>query len=111
MNIKLKEIYALHFLILFCVSLSVLSQDQIKGQVLEINRNTPVVFATIQLKQSKNGFITDENGYFRLPRLYKDIADTLIISSIGFVSKEIPVATLGNKEINSIFLKPRIEVR
>ncbi len=109
MNSKLKEIYILHFLILFSFSFSVLSQDEIKGQVLEIDRNTPVVFATIQLKQSKNGFITDENGYFRLPKLYKDIGDTLIISSIGYVSKEIPVGTLDNKELNSIFLKPRTE--
>jgi len=105
------KIKALQFSILFLIwpFFSGYAQEEIKGQVLDLELRTPVVFATIQFKQSKNGFVTDESGYFRLPESYKNRRDTLVISSIGFITKKIPIITLEDDEINTIFLKPKVE--
>jgi hypothetical protein len=93
-------------------SFSVHGQElkEIKGQVIDAVEKTPVVFAAIQFKNNKNGMIADEDGYFRLPYSYKRSRDTIQISSIGYATKEIPVAQLKDLGINEILLPPKTEV-
>ncbi|MGB3150035.1 MAG: carboxypeptidase-like regulatory domain-containing protein [Maribacter sp.] len=83
---------------------------EITAQVIDEKDKSPIVFATVQFKNKKNGMITDENGYFRLPYKYKEVVDTLQISSIGYATKEIPIASLQYEDINTILLTPKIEL-
>ncbi|MBX2922788.1 MAG: SusC/RagA family TonB-linked outer membrane protein [Chitinophagaceae bacterium] len=62
---------------------------QITGKVTDENGN-PVAGATVQVKgRSQTAAVTDNDGSFSID---VDNDATLIISSVGYVSKEIPVA-------------------
>ena len=79
------------------------------GQVIDTKEKTPVVFATLQFKKNNKGMITDEDGYFRLPKSQMQKTDTLLISSIGYETKELPIDQLQDSIINRIGLMPKIE--
>ncbi|MBX3253016.1 MAG: SusC/RagA family TonB-linked outer membrane protein [Chitinophagaceae bacterium] len=62
---------------------------QVTGKVTDENGN-PVAGATVQVKgRSQTAAITDNDGSFSID---VDNDATLVISSVGFVSKEVPVA-------------------
>ncbi|MDH7447381.1 carboxypeptidase-like regulatory domain-containing protein [Aquimarina sp. 2201CG14-23] len=84
-------------------------KEEITGQAIEINSGFPIVFATIKLKNSTVGTISDENGFFRIPKRYKQQNDTLLVSSIGYKTRVIPLSNLKDTEINIIKLLPKIE--
>lgn len=104
-------------LTLFVLSLSSQAQNvsaenndkEIFCQVLDKSDNSPVVFATIKIKDKNNGVIADFDGNFRLPYKYKQQNEVLIITCIGYETKRIAVSDLKDSESNIIFLKPKIE--
>ena len=104
---------AIVFFFFFIFSWNSFAQDggalEIVGQVIDAKEKTPVVFATIQFKQNTKGMITDEDGFFRLPKGQLQTTDTLLISSIGYQTKEFPIIQLEDAIINQIELSPRIE--
>lgn len=102
---------ALYFFILLVSLPNIYSQksNQIAGKIVESKTKAPVVFATIQIKNQNNGVITDEKGFFRIPQIYFDNKDTLLISSIGYSSKEVPLEELKSNTLNVILLKSKIE--
>ncbi len=58
----------------------------ISGSVLESGTRQPVGFATVGIKDSTTGTLTDENGRFRLEKLKPGLYN-LQISSVGFQTK------------------------
>ena len=60
------------------------------GRVLD-DKKEPLVGATVLLKNTTNGVITDIEGMFRLVVKAKDSAGTLIVQSVGFESKELKI--------------------
>ena len=70
------------------------------GKILSKSDEHPIPFATIGVKGKNAGTVADQNGSFRMsfPRFVKH-NDSLVISSIGFVSLKLPVATAINSEI------------
>lgn len=50
---------------------------------------TPIPRATVRLKKTNEGITTDADGHFVLPNVKND--DQLIISSIGYETREMPV--------------------
>ena len=78
-------------------------------QVLDKSTEKPVVYATVILKQSKIGVVSDDNGNFRIPSIYKSKQDSLKISCIGYSTITIAMAKQKEGVINTIFLNPRIE--
>jgi hypothetical protein len=82
--------------------------DFIKGKLINSKDNEPIPFATLLIKNKNKGVISNSDGGFQIPyELYK--RDTLIISSIGYSSKEIPINSLDKNEINLIVLIEKIE--
>ena len=84
MNKKIAAILAL----LFLSAVVAFSQNiQVKGTVTDANGD-PVPFASIQLKGTKTGTSTDENGNytFSAPK-----NGTLIFSSIGYQTNEVHI--------------------
>ncbi|PRX56861.1 carboxypeptidase-like regulatory domain-containing protein [Flagellimonas meridianipacifica] len=85
------------------------NEEELKAQILDSKDSVPIVFATIQFKNTQKGIVTDDNGYFRMPAKLKSSIDTLRIASIGYETLEIPTSNLQNKELNIILLTPKIE--
>lgn len=59
----------------------------VTGDIVDENED-PVVGATISIKGSDEGTITDLNGYFSLSCMSNSV---LVVSSLGLVTQEIPV--------------------
>lgn len=62
---------------------------RITGKVTDIN-NEPIIGANVVVKGTKNGMITDLNGGFHLDVADKEV--TLVVSYIGFTTREVSVA-------------------
>ena len=71
------------------ISLTTFSQTTIKGSIKD-NKGVEIPYATILLKQSKNGGISDELGIFLITT--ETIGkDTIMVSSIGYDSFILPI--------------------
>ncbi len=83
--------------------------DQMKFQVLDKVSHSPMVYATVILKNAKIGVISDNNGNFRIPSVYRTKHDTLRISSIGYETLFLPLMGQTKNEINKIFVAVKTE--
>lgn len=84
MNKKIAAILALLFL---SATVAFSQNIQVKGTVIDANGD-PVPFASIQLKGTKTGTSTDENGNYTLSAPKNG---TLIFSSIGYQTNEVHI--------------------
>ncbi len=87
------------------ISLYTQAQITVKGVVTSATDNEPVIGATIIVKGSGNGTITDLNGNYALSNVSGDAI--LVFSSIGFKSQEIPVS---NRTTIDVILKEANEL-
>ena len=78
-------------LVVFLISVSAFSQTELKNSVLDAETFLPLESASVYVKNTTIGTITNADGKFVLmvPERYK--SDTLVVSSIGFKSYKIPV--------------------
>ena len=83
-------------------------KDEIICQVIDDISAQPVTFATIRVKNKNIGTIANEDGYFRIPEQFRLTKDTLVISSIGFETKEIALVQLNPLIRNTIVLKEKL---
>lgn len=67
------------------------AQKSITGKVLDGDSNTGLPGATVQVKGQNKGTATDADGSFEIDASAKDV---LVISSIGYLAKEV---TVGNQ--------------
>lgn len=100
------------FIAIFCLILchTVCSQSagfiQLKGLVLEEKTEEVVPFATLRIKGAALGTITDLRGSFSFWVSERYGRGSIVFSSVGYLSKEMPVAELKWGELNRIILKP-----
>ena len=75
------------------------SQMTIAGRILSKNEEGTIPYATVGVKGKNAGTVADSKGRFRLffPRFVKQ-TDTVVISSIGYYSLELPVKDAVKKE-------------
>jgi iron complex outermembrane receptor protein len=88
-NVRFLNVKSLLFFfsfLLFCSA--AYAQITVKGQVTDEN-GEPVIGASIAVKETSNGTITDFDGNFQLT---VDENAVLIFSYIGYATKEVPVA-------------------
>ncbi|WP_422081304.1 carboxypeptidase-like regulatory domain-containing protein [Ulvibacterium sp.] len=98
-----------YFFLVFCYSSMVFCQDDfIRGKLQDTRTGEPVVFATIRIKNKAVGVISNQDGGFRIPNKFKELGDVLIISSMGYQKKEIPIEGLSQNDVNIIRLSPGI---
>jgi len=84
-------------------------KQQSRYQVIDALSKKPIVYATVILKQANRGVISDDNGNFRIPDMYKSRLDTLSISCIGFQTSLFSLSSQNNDSINIIELIPKTE--
>lgn len=78
------------FLALFFVGIGLLmAQTQVRGTVVD-DESEPVIGATIQIKGTTQGTVTDYDGKFSLSA---PAGGTLVVSYVGYEIQEVPVAT------------------
>jgi hypothetical protein len=71
--------------------------DYISGIIVDEETNEPLSFAAIALKNRARGTVTNASGEFGLRIPKENTSDTLSVSYLGFVQREIPVKqALGN---------------
>jgi hypothetical protein len=80
---------------------------KIQARIIDTTSLEPVAFSTVYVSDY-SGTIADELGFFRL-RLSPDAYfDTLHISCIGYLQKDLPVNSLNLLGLDSIYLQPGI---
>ncbi|TAH24043.1 MAG: hypothetical protein EAZ07_10175, partial [Cytophagales bacterium] len=100
--------HLLSFIIIFLISLNTFGQQTIKGKILNSTTQEPIQYANIGFKKSNVGTISNPDGSFSLYIPANTLNDTLIVSSIGFGSKNIPLKHLLTKKELTIFLNEKI---
>jgi len=74
--------------------LAVTAQTKVTGKVIGSDDKQPVIGATVKIKGTNVGAVTDVNGNFTVNA---STTDVLVISYIGYIAREVPVtgASLG----------------
>ena len=67
----------------------VIAQSTITGTVVD-DKNAPVPYASISIKNSKKGVTADANGNFSISA---NTGETLVVSAVSFTSQEIQVTS------------------
>ncbi len=70
--------------------------QQVSGYVRDADNREPIPFASVWIKGTLQGMMTDEDGRFSLPVAG---GDTLVVSSVGYLPKEVPISRGRNNEL------------
>ncbi|GAK89578.1 ferrichrome-iron receptor [Nonlabens ulvanivorans] len=84
-------------LLFFSVQIAICQQASITGEVTDSN-NTPLLGVNIFLKNTTKGVQSDVDGQFKIEEI-EDGNYTLILSSIGFKTREIPFSIINQKDL------------
>ncbi|GAL01194.1 MAG: TonB-dependent receptor [Nonlabens ulvanivorans] len=84
-------------LLFFSVQIALCQQASITGEVTDSN-NTPLLGVNIFLKNTTKGVQSDVDGQFKIEEI-EDGNYTLILSSIGFKTREIPFSIINQKDL------------
>ena len=82
--------------------------DYIRGKVTDSNTSEPVPYATVRLKNSQVGVISNAEGDFRILNDPRFQSDSLIVSCIGFHGLSVAFSVLKTSGMNSLKLVPNI---
>lgn len=85
------------------LTLSIFSYSQerfvsMSGQIVDLKSDEPLSFATINIKGTQNGVVTNEEGYFdfSFPESYS--SDSITASMVGYEKLTLPIKPLLKKE-------------
>ncbi len=80
--------------------------QSISGYIKNEKTKEAVPFANVWIKGTTQGIMADDNGYFRIdsPR-----GDTLCVSSVGYLPREIPIKRRQDKMV-TLFLKEETQM-
>jgi hypothetical protein len=85
-------------IIIFCVAgsfyASAQNEGSVAGKLVDNESGEAVPFATIRIKNSMLGVVSNSNGDFQLPARITGKGDTLLISCIGYVTRSISTDAL-----------------
>lgn len=84
---------------LLCLSITVFAQATIKGKVQDGTNKEPLIGASIIIKNTTIGTVTDYDGEFSL-KTDQNLPLTVIVSYLGYVTKEVEVTTAEALKIN-----------
>jgi hypothetical protein len=79
--------------------------DYIRGKVIDSKTSEPVPYATVRLKNSQVGVISNAEGDFRILNNPGFQSDSLIVTCIGFHRLSVAFSKLKKTEINNLKLE------
>ena len=89
-------------LILSMHSIALIGQFQVNGAIIDKITSTPIIGATVVIKNTNKGTTTDFDGNFSLANVPEDAV--LVFSYLGYISQEVEVT---NEKL-TIYLEPSI---
>ncbi|MDH7447330.1 TonB-dependent receptor [Aquimarina sp. 2201CG14-23] len=78
------------------------TKTSICGYIFDADTNGPLSYASIILKNTNEGVISDENGFFTLEKIDKNT--TITIQYVGYAEKSIPVTSFKKTDCQRIRL-------
>jgi TonB-linked SusC/RagA family outer membrane protein len=99
-----KSVLSLLLLFLFFVARGQAQTISVSGTIISDEDNSPLPMATIQVKGTNQGTVTDVEGKFYLPNVPADA--TLVFSYVGMISVE---EAIGGRSIIDITLAPDVK--
>ena len=96
------------FLILFGIVGHGQEGEFVSGMLIDDETIEAISFASIRVKNRAVGVISNNDGSFRIPLRFRELNDTLHISSMGYDSREIVITDLLTDSINRLYLKPML---
>ena len=94
----MKKLFFCLVMVLF--SFVLYGQTNIKGVVVDAETNEPLIGASVSVKGTTQGVITDQNGAFQLNVRSTDV---LVFSYLGYTEKEV---TVGNRTTIDVMMEP-----
>ncbi|MCU0361982.1 MAG: carboxypeptidase-like regulatory domain-containing protein [Bacteroidales bacterium] len=82
----------------------------LSGRVTDIETGEPLPFATLGLKGSGRGTVTNSNGVFGMKITGDIFNDTLIITYLGYKRRAVPVRNSGGNDYNIAMEKEFISI-
>ncbi len=79
------------------LSLTAMAQSRITGKVIGSDDNQPIIGASVHVKGTKVGSMTNLEGVFAIDAKQGDI---LVVTYIGYAVKEVPVTSQNNYNIS-----------
>ncbi|MCW8982278.1 MAG: carboxypeptidase-like regulatory domain-containing protein [Altibacter sp.] len=79
-------------ILIFCVSTSVLAQIDLESKVVDFATYLPIENASIYIKNTTIGTVSNVDGKFLLVVPQEHVQDTLVVSSIGYKSFETVIS-------------------
>ncbi len=111
MNHYLKIFIIIPIILLFCQILSAQNYRTIYGNVVDANTGLPLPYASVSLKNSSFSNVSNSEGEFSLSFPQVHLADTIIVSYMGYRNKFLPVSYFSSKK-NLVELSPTtIDIR
>ncbi|WP_034059970.1 carboxypeptidase-like regulatory domain-containing protein [Lacinutrix jangbogonensis] len=86
------------YLLFFLCSTISFAQKEISNQVVDFFNETPIESASVYIKSTAIGTVTNADGKFVLRIQKENIADTLVVSSIGYSTEKIPLEQFDPSE-------------
>ncbi len=93
------------FVLLFSLEMQSQSTNYIYGKIVDSKNAEEVAFASVLVKNSRRGVVADEEGVFSIPTNVYNEYKVLVISCIGYQTKEVNLNSLKKDEVNIINLK------
>ncbi len=90
-------------LIIFFIGATTFAQTELKGKVADFLTYEPIESASVYIKNTTIGSITNADGNFVLKVPQEHLKDTLVISSIGYKSFKVVISEFENG--SDIFLE------
>lgn len=82
----------------------------VTGLILDAESGDPMPFATIGLKNEGRGTVSNNNGEFSLKIAPAYLRDTILISYLGYLGKEIPVAEALTDNLRIMMIREFISI-
>lgn len=86
MKLKQNILCVIGLMLILCTASH--AQKFIRGMVVDSTTLNPLPFATVKVKSSNTGAVSDDFGYFAIKA---NLFDTLIISSVGYITSEFAI--------------------
>ena len=78
------------------------AQRSIRGSLVDAESGEPIPFATIGIKGSGVGVVSNLEGDFSIPVRYRSLNDSIFVSCIGYEREELPLSALNIDSFNRI---------
>jgi hypothetical protein len=106
---RLSRLFHICYVILISCVQSQAQSIMLSGRITDATTHEPLIGATVFLKKAANGTATDTGGFYVIQSTAGP--DTLVISYLGYTTKELPIQNIGDQKINIVLSPTAIQTK